>query len=86
MVPPGIAGSRKAETAGIFLCSDIEGAEWFADMCRDGTADIWAATLHDVWLESAPAGGGTGSWMICPQTVPPNQVRLIRRDLPGRGW
>ena len=86
MVPPGIAGSRKAETAGIFLCSNIEGAEWFADMCRDGTADIWAATLHDVWLESAPAGGGTGSWMICPQTFPPNQVRLIRRDLPGRSW
>jgi hypothetical protein len=86
MMPPGIAGGRQAETAGIFLCSDIEGAEWFARMCRDGTADIWAATVHDVWLESAPAGNGTDSWMICPQTIPPTQLRLIQRDIPGRVW
>jgi hypothetical protein len=58
MVPPGIAGSRAAETAGVFLCSDIEGAEWLAGMCRDATADIWSATVDDMWLESAPAGGG----------------------------
>ena len=47
MVPPGIAGSRAAATAGVFLCSDIDGAEWFADMCRDGTADIWSVTVHE---------------------------------------
>jgi hypothetical protein len=84
MVPPGIAGSHVAETAGVFLCSDLDGAEWFADMCRDASADIWSATLHDVWLESAPAGGGGAHWMICPQVIPPSQIRLVRQDIPKR--
>jgi hypothetical protein len=86
MVPPGIAGSHAPEMAGVFLCSDLEGAEWFAAMCRDATADIWSVTLRDMWLESAPAGGGGTHWMICPHQIPPSQIRLIRRDIPrGRG-
>jgi len=83
MVPPGIAGSLAAETAGVFLCSDLEGAEWFAGMCRDTTADIWSATLRDVWLESAPAGNGGAHWMICPHLIPASQIHLVRQDIPS---
>ena len=83
MVPPGIAGSLAAETAGVFLCSDLEGAEWFAGMCRDATADIWSATLHGVWLESAPAGNGGAHWIICPHVIPARQIQLVRRDIPS---
>ena len=43
----GIAGSEKAEAAGVFLCIDLESAQWFAEMGNrhgQGPVDIWAAT------------------------------------------
>ena len=88
MVSPGIAGSLAAETAGVFLCSDLERAEWFAGMCRDATADIWSATLHDVWPESAPAGNGGAHWMICPHLPardlsPPRSNSSVRTPPPA---
>jgi hypothetical protein len=84
MTPPGIAGSQGPETAGIFLCRELDSAEWFAGMCRDGAADIWTVRLNHVWLESAPSGGGDGDWMICPEPIPPSQITLQRTEIPRR--
>jgi hypothetical protein len=50
---------------------------------RDATADIWSATLHDVWLESTPAGNGGAHWMICPHVIPASQIQLVRQDIPS---
>jgi hypothetical protein len=84
-VPPGIAGSTAAEWAGVFLCSEDEGAEWFAEMpVRRGLerADIWEVRLDgfDAWLEGDPNSdlGGGENWMICPVPIPPERLRLLR--------
>lgn len=47
MTGSGIAGSRAPEAEGLFLCSDIEFAEWFAQMGqrRGRSVDIWAVSL-----------------------------------------
>ena len=85
MTPPGIAGSRAAEWDGVFLCDSLEGAVWFAGMCREGTADVWSAEIAEVWLEGAPDsdGGGGSNWMICPQPITPNRLQLIETDVAG---
>ncbi len=81
----GIAGSSAPETDGIFLCADLEGAEWFAEMgARRGWAvDIWAVRLDGTWLIGDPGAGGGGDewWMICPEPIPRQQLTLLRKDL-----
>jgi hypothetical protein len=71
MTGSGVAGSRRSEADGVFLCVDIEGAEWFAEMGRPrGCAvDIWAVALHGTLLMSDPSasGGGGDCWTICPE-------------------
>jgi hypothetical protein len=80
----GIAGSAAPEWPGIFLCSDLEDAQWFARMPRNGYADVWAVRLDEAWLEGAPdaSGGGDDCWMICPEPIGATQVRLLERDIP----
>jgi hypothetical protein len=88
MTEEGIAGSKEPEWPGIFLCSTLESARWFARMPRSGHADIWEVELHNAWLESAPADGGGmgGDWMICPTPIDPKRLRLLERDIRcGRG-
>jgi hypothetical protein len=80
----GIAGSRKAEAAGVFLCIDLESAQWFAmmgDRRGQGPVDIWAATLDGVWVAGAPdaGGGGDDNWVICPEPIAPGALTLIER-------
>ncbi len=85
MTGTGIAGSRGPEAEGVFLCSDVDGAEWFARMDqRPGCAvDIWAVTLDGAWLVGDPgaSGGGDDFWMICTEPIPPTQLTLLRADL-----
>jgi hypothetical protein len=88
MTGPGIAGSTEAEWPGVFLCSDLEDAHWFAGMGRRGLVDIWAVELDGVWLEGDPGsnGGGGDNWMICPEPISPRRVRLVARNIsPDRG-
>ena len=70
MTGSGIAGSRRPEAEGVFLCADLESAEWFAQMgTRHGQAvDIWAVRLDGTWLIGDPgaSGGGDDVWMIAP--------------------
>jgi len=80
---PGIAGSTKPEWPGVFLCSSLGSARWFARMPQSGQADIWAVHLRNVWLEGAPAasGGGDDGWMICPEPNGRRQLQLFERDI-----
>jgi hypothetical protein len=87
MSAPGIAGSVRPESAGIFLCATLESAQWFARMFHTDGADVWSARLEGGWLESSPGdGGGLGEdWMIYPQPIPASQIRLIEQNIrPGR--
>jgi hypothetical protein len=82
MTGTGIAGSRAPETDGIFLCSDLDFAEWFAQMGqrRGRAVDIWAVTLDGLWLIGDPGAGGGGDdcWMICRQRIVPAHLKLLR--------
>jgi hypothetical protein len=83
MTGSGIAGSPRPEADGVFLCVDIEGAEWFAEMGRRrGCAvDIWAVALDGTLLIGDPSasGGGDDCWMICPEPIPNWQLKLVRQ-------
>jgi hypothetical protein len=77
---PGIAGSETAEWQGVFLCASLEDAEFFAQMgTRRGPVDVWSVRLDGEWLEGAPDanGGGGDSWMICPQPIGRERLRLV---------
>jgi hypothetical protein len=82
---PGIAGSRRPERPGVFLCRSLQSAQWFATMPRYDLTDIWAARVDDVWLETDPSasGGGDQDWMICPQPIASARVELIKGDIPS---
>ena len=79
-VGSGIAGSRSPETEGIFLCADIESAEFFVHMGerRGRGTDIWAVALDGQRLISDPSSSGEldDSWMICLQPIPADALRL----------
>jgi hypothetical protein len=87
MTGSGIAGSRGPEAEGVFLCADLEGAEWFAQVGRrrGEAVDIWAVRLDGTWLIGDPGGSGGGDdyWMICPERIPPAQLNLVSRDWRG---
>lgn len=76
----GIAGSRAPERAGIFLCSDIESAEFFVRMGqrRGRDVDVWAAALDGQWLISDPSssGGLDDGWMVCLDPIPARALDL----------
>jgi hypothetical protein len=94
MTASGIAGSRGPEAEGVFLCADLESAEWFARMgARNGQAvDIWEVRLDETWLIGDPgaSGGDDDGWMICPEPIPPHRLNLVSRDwrgtAPDGGW
>ena len=83
----GIAGSERAEAAGVFLSATLESAQWFAVMSGRGlgAADIWRVRVDGLWLEGDPnGGGGDDDWMICPAPIPPERIELFEADVhPG---
>src|SRR5213592_980680 len=83
----GIAGSERAEAAGVFLSATLESAQWFAVMSGRGlgAADIWRVRVDGLWLEGDPnGGGGDDDWMICPTPIPPERIELFEADVhPG---
>jgi hypothetical protein len=88
MTAPGIAGDPNPEWPGMFLCSHLESARWFARMPGAGLADIWCVRVDGIWLEGDPAasGGGDEDWMISPQPIPPYRVTLCERGVTPRAW
>lgn len=84
----GIAGSRAPETEGIFLCADLESADFFVQMGkrRGRGADIWAAALRGQWLISDPSasGGLDDNWMICLKPIPARALALRSPGQPSR--
>jgi len=85
MTAPGIAGSPDPELPGIFLCSRLEYASGFLRMARV-PSHVWAVDVAGLWLEGDPGGdsGGSSAWMILPQAIGPERVRLIETDVPVR--
>jgi hypothetical protein len=82
----GIAGSRAPEWPGIFLCATLEDARFFVTIgARRNPVDIWSVHLDGQWLQGARDSDGRGgdNWMICPTPIPPNNLRLLERDLTG---
>jgi hypothetical protein len=77
----GIAGSTEPELPGIFVCGR-ESIPFFTDMA--GTPiDIWEVRVDGLWLEGDPAadGGGGDWWMLVPEPIEPDRLRLIQTDV-----
>jgi hypothetical protein len=68
---PGIAGSPEPELAAVFLCESREEIGFFTQMSRL-PADVWAVRVDGLWVESGPDG-----WLIVPEPVPPERLRLV---------
>jgi hypothetical protein len=39
--------------------------------------DVWAVPIDGLWLENGPDG-----WVILPEPVPPERLRLVETDIP----
>jgi hypothetical protein len=78
---PGIAGSRRPEREGVFLCRRLHDAYWLADMPRDDVTDIWAVRLNGVWLEAEASGGVDLDWALCPQPIARSDIELRHPDI-----
>ena len=78
---PGIAGGRRPEREGVFLCRGLHDAYWFADMPRDDVSDVWAVRLIGVWLEAEAGGGVDLDWALCPQPIPRSDIELRHADI-----
>ena len=82
MTALGIAGSARPERPGIFLCSNLHDARWFATMPRRERVDIWRVRVDGHWMESDPgaSGGAADAWMIAPCPIPSEAVTLCESD------
>jgi hypothetical protein len=85
MTGSGIAGSSSPEWPGVFLCSDLESAQWFATMPGPATSDIWRVRVDGIWLEGDPGAsdGGDDCWMIAPEPIPAENLSLHEREVRG---
>jgi hypothetical protein len=54
------------------LCERREETGFFTRMSRL-PADIWAVRVDGLWVESGQHG-----WMILPEPVPPERLRLLQ--------
>lgn len=81
---PGIAGSRRPEVEGIFLCRGEEEAEFFLQINNTrGPVDLWSVDGID---ERSLLDNGNG-FVYLPGRVPAARVRLLRSDVPpSRGF
>jgi hypothetical protein len=67
----GIAGSREPELPAVFLCENRDETGFFTQMSRL-PADVWAVRVDELWVETGPDG-----WIIVPEPVPPERLRLL---------
>ena len=75
----GIAGSRRPEADGIFLCADEHEAQYFVRLNNTGTAvDVWQVEGID---ERALLPNGSGYFFL-PARIPPERVSLLRTAPP----
>jgi hypothetical protein len=75
---PGLAGSRRPEQQGCFLCRDEWGAEWIVDMNNtDGPVDVWAV---DGVAEDSLVESGEGFFYV-PFVIGPEHIVLLHRDI-----
>jgi hypothetical protein len=78
---PGIAGSRRPEQNGCFLCRDEAEVEWFLGMNNTrGPVDVWAVDgLALEALIESPEGH-----YYLPAVIPPEQLSLLRTNVKPR--
>ncbi|WP_329286621.1 hypothetical protein [Streptomyces sp. NBC_00691] len=75
----GIAGSRRPEVEGIFVCRGEEDAEFFLQINNTGgPADLWSVDGID---EGLLLDNGNG-FVYLPDRIPATRVRLVRSDVP----
>ncbi|AKE88313.1 MULTISPECIES: hypothetical protein [Rhodococcus] len=76
---PGIAGSRRPEQQGCFLCAGEWERDWFVQMNNTGGAvDVWE--VHGIDAEDlveSPEGH-----YYFPGVIPAARLRLEQRDVP----
>lgn len=78
----GIAGSTRPEEEGCFLCRSEGEADWFVRVINNtgGPVDVWAVFgIDERDLVVSPTG-----YLYLPMTVPPENLTLIRTDIPPR--
>ena len=68
----GIAGSQEPELPAVFLCESRDEIGFFTEMSRL-PADVWAVRVDGLWVETGPHG-----WIILPEPVPPERLRLLQ--------
>lgn len=78
----GIAGSRRPEVEGIFLCHDEGTARFFFEINNTGgPVDLWSVDGVD---ETLLLDNGHGFFYL-PGRIAAEQVRLVRSDIPYGG-
>jgi hypothetical protein len=75
---PGIAGSRRPEVEGIFLCLDQSEADWFVRLNNTGgPVDLWAVDGIDLdQLRTSPEG-----FSYLPSKIDRQHLLLVRQHL-----
>ncbi|MGW5655143.1 hypothetical protein [Streptomyces humi] len=77
----GIAGSRRPEVEGTFVCRDEEEAKFFFGINNTGgLVDLWSV---EGIVEESLLDNGNG-FFYHPGRIPAARVRLVRTDVPPR--
>jgi hypothetical protein len=75
----GIAGSRRPELAGVFVCLDDFEVDWFVRMNNTGGAvDVWGI---DGLTDNELVESSTGHYYVA-RPIPATQLTLVRTDVP----
>lgn len=77
----GIAGSRRPEAEGIFLCQDESTADWFVRINNTGgPVDLWQVdgVEADQLLDN-----GSGFFYL-PGRIPVDRITLVQQDITDR--
>lgn len=75
----GIAGSRSAELAGVYLCQDEGEVDWFVRMNNTGNpVDVWV--VDDIDSQRLIDNGSGHSYVT--ERVPAARLTLLHRDIP----
>src|SRR4051812_22161262 len=71
---PGIAGSRRPEVAGVFVCVSEFDVSFFVDMNNTGSdVDVWAVDgVAEADLVMSEHG-----FLFVPMRIPPDRVTLL---------
>lgn len=80
---PGIAGSRRPEVDGCFLCVHVFESVWFIKMNNTGgPVDVWEVdgVAPDKLIE--PSNGHK----YVSRKVEPDDLRLLHQDIPALDW